>query len=337
MIQSKNIIVFRFDRMGDLVVTTPALRALREHYSDSKITAILSATNAKILRGSSLVNNIIIYNRNSSLYDKLVLIKKLRLLKPDISIVLSPKSFAYIAGFLVGATTRIGLVMAPQALKRYFYSKLLTSSFSYSREYYVSGKVLHHVDLMFKVVGLLGVKKGYANYEIASDESAYQRLKNIIGEEKVLGIHFDDRWLRDGWSMDTFKQLIQSIKAVWPGKIIVAYSSNQPVGRLVEENELEKIEYYDIAYLNNLSFGVWQALIKVSEVWLTTDGGSIHIASSVGTPVVTLIESKDFIERSKEWYPRGVPYRLVRREKDTAKVQAMIVNAIQSMSVLQPF
>ena len=325
----KRIVFFRFDRMGDLIVSTPALRALRKSFPESEITAVLSITNAKVIRDSDLVDHVIIYDNN-----KLDVLRKLRKLKPQVSVVLSPKSFAYIAGLLMGASIRVGLVMTQWPLKKFIYNKLLTRSFIYSRRNYVSSKVLHHADIMFNVVKLLGVKKGTVSYEVAFNEKPYHLLKKILGHEKVLGIHLDDRWFNEGWSASTFQRLVAHIKSVWSGRIVIAHTIRNNIGvTLINENNLDQLSQLDVVYLDNPSFDYWQALIKVSDIWLTTDGGSIHVASSVGTPVVTMIEKNDYFERSHEWHPRGVPYRLVCRDNDADKTSKKIIEAVASLAV----
>jgi hypothetical protein len=51
--RAPRILVIRPDHLGDLLFTTPALRALRQHYQDARITALVGPWGAPVLaRGS---------------------------------------------------------------------------------------------------------------------------------------------------------------------------------------------------------------------------------------------------------------------------------------------
>ena len=54
MKQFEQICICRIDRIGDLIITTPILKAIRENWPKSKITLLASKSNSKVLEFSNL-------------------------------------------------------------------------------------------------------------------------------------------------------------------------------------------------------------------------------------------------------------------------------------------
>src|SRR5271154_1367318 len=57
------ILVIRLKAIGDVLLTLPAVAAIRENFSDAKITFLTSAENASLLRGFSEVDEVIALDR----------------------------------------------------------------------------------------------------------------------------------------------------------------------------------------------------------------------------------------------------------------------------------
>jgi ADP-heptose:LPS heptosyltransferase len=58
-----NILLIRLKAIGDVLLTLPAVAAIRENFSDAKITFLTSAENASLLRGFSEVDEVIALDR----------------------------------------------------------------------------------------------------------------------------------------------------------------------------------------------------------------------------------------------------------------------------------
>ncbi len=59
----KKILIIRRDNIGDLVCTTPAIAALRKHYPDAEIGALVNSYNSEVLRGNPDVNRVFVYHK----------------------------------------------------------------------------------------------------------------------------------------------------------------------------------------------------------------------------------------------------------------------------------
>ena len=63
MKEFRNILIVRTDRMGDVVLTTPALKALREAHPKARISILVSAYTKAIVEGNPYVNEVLADDR----------------------------------------------------------------------------------------------------------------------------------------------------------------------------------------------------------------------------------------------------------------------------------
>jgi lipopolysaccharide heptosyltransferase II len=64
-----NILIVRFSSIGDLLLTTPLLRAIRERHPDSRITYVVREDMADTLRNNSRITQLVTWERGSPLVD----------------------------------------------------------------------------------------------------------------------------------------------------------------------------------------------------------------------------------------------------------------------------
>ncbi len=69
----RQILVLRYDRIGDMVVTTPLIRALSNGFQNSSINVLCSKINEPILRGNRFVHKTIIYKPSALQMFRLIL------------------------------------------------------------------------------------------------------------------------------------------------------------------------------------------------------------------------------------------------------------------------
>ncbi|MEK7841111.1 MAG: glycosyltransferase family 9 protein, partial [Deltaproteobacteria bacterium] len=115
----KKILLIRRDNIGDLICTTPAIRALREEFPKVKLSVLVNSYNAGALENNPDIDEIYVYEKAKHIEDKnrfSVWLKNLKLLlqirreRYDVAIGCgygySPRLARYT--FLTGAKKRIG-------------------------------------------------------------------------------------------------------------------------------------------------------------------------------------------------------------------------------------
>ena len=82
---ASKVVFFRYDRIGDMIITTPVFRELKIAAPQVKIIVLASKTNQEVLRNNPYVDEIITNFKNNLLGDFFSLLK-LRLQKIDVCI-----------------------------------------------------------------------------------------------------------------------------------------------------------------------------------------------------------------------------------------------------------
>lgn len=106
----QRILFIRIDRVGDMVLSTPAFKAIKAAIPHVRLTVMASPANAAILKNNSDVDDVIVYDWSAGLHDKMRFIKKLR--SQQFSLAIDPHNdyelkTACLAA-LSGAANRIG-------------------------------------------------------------------------------------------------------------------------------------------------------------------------------------------------------------------------------------
>ena len=74
----KQILLITLSNIGDVIVTTPVIAALKTQFPNSSITVVCGPRPAGLLQGSRMIDELVIYDKHQNLQGKLEFIKKLR-------------------------------------------------------------------------------------------------------------------------------------------------------------------------------------------------------------------------------------------------------------------
>src|SRR5438270_12911688 len=103
-----NLAVFLPNWIGDAVMATPALRALRSHFAADRIVAVLRPYVAGVLEGGDWFDQVVLAHDGSWARGSVATAWKLRRLGIDLAVLL-PNSFrAALVAWLAGARRRVG-------------------------------------------------------------------------------------------------------------------------------------------------------------------------------------------------------------------------------------
>ena len=67
--KTKKILFLRYDRIGDMIITTPVFRELKRKYPKIKITVLASKTNQDVLLNNPYIDEIIVNSKNNLIGD----------------------------------------------------------------------------------------------------------------------------------------------------------------------------------------------------------------------------------------------------------------------------
>ena len=297
--ERKRILIVRMDRIGDVVLSTPAIKAVRDEYPDSYIAVLVRPYARDIVDGNPHVNEVITYDKSGkekSILGNIRFISRLRRKRFDLAIILHPKNSSHALTFLAGIPERIGYDKKLGAL--------LTKRIPHTKQYGLK----HEMDYALDLLSYIGIKP--------RDKSLYMPL-NKLSEEKVRAI-FDENGIFEKdmivaihpaascpsrrWSLERFAKTADILSEKFGARvIIVAGPEDAAFGRNV--SKLMKFKPLDLS--GKTSIADLASILKRSRLLISNDSGPVHIASALGIPVISIFSRKDRGISPGRWRPVG--------------------------------
>lgn len=301
--QASRILWLNIWGLGDLALTTPALASLREAFPDAEITILIQPATRPLLAKSPYVDKIISvklpwanrtgkYRPSRYLRGEFwALVRSLRGMHFDLAIDAHADIRNNVFLWLIGARRRLGLDLGGS---RFLLTDLVKADPSRP----------HHADVAEQLVAGLGGKSVLDRPSVvvaAGDRTEAESFweKNQLGDGKmVVGIHAGAGSPTRYWGLDKFAAVADSLASQYPVKLLCfaqpdGYGSEIPIAA----------PHFTVAP----RLGLLMALLEKCDLLLCNDGGPMHIATAVGTPVVAVFGPTE----PNWWGPKGPGHELV--------------------------
>jgi ADP-heptose:LPS heptosyltransferase len=312
LLRVKRVLILRYDRIGDMIVTTPILSALKEQNPHIRIDVLASAANAEIVRGNPFVDNLLIFEMNW-----------VRLLRQIF--FLRIQQYDVVLNFIFNRTTGPGILanlVAPNGCKvgqgpdRYaFYFNRLLKVKRFEQHMLES-----YVSFIEQAFGI-SVQRGKLTFEIAIGSDTKHRVDDWLqkqtlhrrSEPKSSGLPFlvlnpsgkdVDRSLNTRQVAALAKSLSER-----PGFRVVVLDS--PGNKAMSEAIRTEADFQKcMAYRTQSSKPLAElaSLIEGAFLVISPDTSIIHFASAMQTPVLAIYAP---VNASQEWLPQRVLYDVV--------------------------
>lgn len=305
MINAKKILLVRTDRIGELLLTSPAMRAIRQSFPDAEITIIVSSHSAGVVEGCPYVDSIIkfdIERIKSSFVGKLkifIMVKKSRF---DLAIMFNPSKFFNILTFLAGIPIRVGY-------DRKF--GFLLSHRTKDRKYLCEK---HEVEYNLDLVGLVGASTQDKAPYFPLDNSLEETIRSIfenygIGPKDMLvAVHPATSNPEKVWPLDRIAKISDTIMDEFKTRIILIGGKGET--KIADEVKT-KIENSVLNLTGQLSIKELGSILKRCLLLISNDSGPVHIASAVGTSTVVFFGEERPGGSSKRWGPYGEGHSVI--------------------------
>ena len=285
--KAENVLFLRYDRIGDMVITTPVFREIKLVYPHIKITVIASTANQDVLTNNPYVDNIITNHKNNLLSDLSSLLK-LRKQKFDVCIEFDHSVIPH-------AIIRLKVIKPKKVISvkkdgRYGVdgSELLMYDF-----YTEKPSNAHFRDIWLATLTPFGVKPKSNVYDLFITDTQQKQAQNFIkqysskflvginleGAVKGKKIKFSELW-QICQGLHKANNNIQVIILTTPGNL-------QSIYRKVTESSLD---YVVTSYKTDIILDA-AALISQLDLIITPDTSIVHIASAFNKPIVTIHEN----------------------------------------------
>lgn len=294
---SKRFLFVQLGDIGDLILTTPAISALREAYPDVHIALLTSNHASKILTDNTLIDDIITFDRagfNSSRSflqpANLRTIWDLRKGKYDTVIFchhftlgLGTLKFAWIS-WASRAKQRIGL----QNGKGWF----LTDSIP-DEGFGASHQAQYWLDL----VSLLGAETSPRQTRMSIDNTL--ELPAHDGIRVVIHTGSGGYSPARRWESANFAQVADRLFADFNAQVILVGGANDNVDEVIAKTTAPVVDLSNKTTLPQLA-----GIIQQADLYIGADSGVMHVASTTNTPIISLFGSSNH-EAWSAWTPNS--------------------------------
>jgi len=277
----QRILLVSSTALGDTVLSTAAMVAVREHFPAAHITALIHRDYVPLFEPTDFLDGIIAYYGGYSHFFSTFL--ALRRIHPDIALILhgnEPQAtpLAYLAGarfiFKLPNTSRFAFLLSNQAPRLSWLD------------------MGHGMMQRLKVAQLVGARIEGARMHLPIPNPTREIVTRWLAEHDVMaadiviGLQAGASSRGRMWPVAHFVALAKMLLAVHPAYRFVI--TGAPHERLRCEEIARGIGAGAIVAAGALSIEMLPALVHRCAVLVTGDTGTLHVAVAVGTPTVSL-------------------------------------------------
>ena len=298
------IAIFLPNWIGDVVMATPTLRAVRDQFDGAEIVGIMRPYVADVLAGTKLLDRTLFYHPRGKdpAQRGLPFVRTLRAERFDTALLLPNSLRSGVLAWASGATRRVGFA-------RDFRGLLLTDRVV-PKSKAIPNPVLDEYLRLAERLGCSNLGRQIELGVTSEDESRLERFWAKQSDSFNHGLRYYVCLNTGGafgaaknWPRESFSELARRIATQLKKQVLVVCGP-------AERDDARRIASYanhpSVTSMADaeLSIGLTKAAIKGSELLVTTDSGPRHFAAAFGRPVITLF-GPTHIAWSETYYERG--------------------------------
>jgi heptosyltransferase-3 len=303
----RRVLVVRLRSIGDTVLTTPSLFALRRFLPQIQIDILLEDWVAPLLDGSELVDSVITIPRESKAA-RARIARELRATRYDVVYNLHGGTTATLFARATGARHRVGFA-------HYQYARLHNHLAPSSQEIW-RRPILHSVEQQLALVGWTGVPVSdrpatrLAITDVAlrsvSDKLRIAGFEDFENGRAFAVIHPTAAFATKQWAIENFARVAEELseRDLTP-VAIVSQKESATIDLLARQSAAR------VFGLHDLSLPEVTALLSRARLFVGNDSGIAHIAAAAGAPCVVIFGSSN-VAHWRPWTMK--PNEVVREE-----------------------
>ena len=283
------ILIIKFSSLGDIILSTAALRAIREKFRDNyKISFLVGEESKDVLLRSPHIDELIVAdlkNKDKGLKGLISMALSLRKKNFDIIIDLQNNRSSHILSFLTSS------------LNRYGYDN---RKFGFLLNHRIKDEkpVMDPVTHQFRILKMLGIDLKDSRLELWPSQDDEQYIDDLLNsywlsaKQRIVGINISasSRWLTKNWPLIHIARLSEELDFRDMRVLITGTSKEIPAAeKLMGMAKNTKI----INTCAKTTVNQLACLIRKCAVFISSDSSPLHIAAAVGTPFVALFGPTD--------------------------------------------
>lgn len=283
----KQILLIELAGIGDLVLSSPLIRNLKDNNPGTAIYFLSFADTAGLLQKSPYLDRVFVLRKSLwGFMDNLFVLNKLR--KLDIDLAINLKQHYTFSG-AIKMYLLLRFIKTKQSLGRntdgkgFFYNIKIDDKINTPR---------HEVEYKLDLLTILGYDIKNKKLEVWFDDSDkietddFLESKGILDSDLLIGINPGGFRPTRRWNWKNFSGIAEILTKKYKAKIIITGTKGE--GWLAEKIGLSA-SCQIIDSCGKLSLTQLAALIKRCNLYISNDTGPMHIANALGTPLLAII------------------------------------------------
>jgi heptosyltransferase-2 len=289
-----NILLIRLRLVGDVVFTTPAIRALRRRFPDARLTYLVERGAAPVVAGNPDLDEVIVLDRTGGvrrLIDDLRLARQLRRRRFDVAIDFHGGPRSSWLAWVSGAPRRVGYTITGR-------SWMYTDRVSRPRELRPRHSVSNQSDLLAPL-GIPPLQPATDPVEMPESADARQQVDALLtaarvpSDAELIVIHVSAGNPFRRWPPEAFARLTAALARGSSRRRIVLTSGPSESGAAAEiagraRAWLDPPTGGRILMTEELGLAALRVLVARAALFVGGDSGPLHIAGTTETPIVAV-------------------------------------------------
>ncbi|MFA5069626.1 MAG: lipopolysaccharide heptosyltransferase II [Candidatus Omnitrophota bacterium] len=277
----KRILIIEPNWLGDILFTTPSIRALRSSRPDAFIAVMAHPRCAQMLEGNPCVDRLILFDERpiyAKLIKKALLIRELRNMKFDTVISFHRSMSKLFFACLAGIPRRLGYYTRKR-------SWLLTDPLAEDE------MPLHRVEYYLKILKNSGIDCDDKDYEfhipdaVLKDAVSVMLAAGLDSGEDYFVINPGGNWDQKRWPAHRYCALCHRLHEIYGLKILITGAEKDiPLAAGI----IGPDKGFMINMCGKTSLKQLACIMRMSSLVVSNDTGPMHIAISQKAPVLAL-------------------------------------------------
>ena len=303
----KKILLVRTDRIGDVVLTTPAIRAVRHNFPESFMAMMVQSYTSGVVKNNPHLDEVIIYDKkgkDKSLRGSFKFVRALTREKFDLAFIFHPTNRVNIITFLAGIPERIGYNKKCGFLLS---KKLPEEKFKGEK---------HELEYNLDVIASRGISAANKEVEMFLSQEEEDFGPKFLGDNgldkniPLVAMQPGASCPSKRWPVERFAEVGKKLREFGPVNFVIIGSNEE--ASLLES--LKKLLRGKVVTAQGLALGHLASILKRSPLFISNDTGPVHIAAAMKTPSVVIFGRKQPGLSPRRWRPWGEEHIILHKD-----------------------
>ena len=283
--QIKRILIIRLAPLGETVLTTPVIRALRQHFRDAHIAYMVAPMREDLVSANPYLNEVLTYQASVP-----KLIYQMARRKFQMAVVLQPTFRLVLHTFFARIPFRVGFETNAGG------KKLLNLAVP-------NNTAQHETQRYLDVVRALGIEVTDDEPEVFVDRVSTAWVNNFLENQKlndnrpIIGLNPGAATVYRRWKASNFAILGDRLHETYGAHIVITTGPRE--GELA--HQVAQQMSHPSVIVNQTTPMQLATLLQRCNLYISNDTGPMHLSTAVKTPTVALFGASNLIQWAPPW------------------------------------